>query len=418
MQKLGEHIKKQFPIFSRRINGHPLVYLDNASTSQKPRAVIDALSTYYKTMNANIHRGIHTLSEEATDRYEQTRTRVARFLNAASPTEIIFTRGCTESINLVAATWAAAAIRRDDKIIVSALEHHANLVPWQELARKKRARLDIIPLTAELTLDEKRFHTLLSRKTKLVCLTSQSNVLGTVPPLRRMIKAAHTVGARVLVDAAQSVGHSRTNVHALDCDFLAFSSHKMLGPTGVGVLYAKKEILEMMPPYQYGGDMVESVAQRRSTYRPAPWKFEAGTPNIADVIAFASAIDFLEAIGFDAIQQHDADLLSYARSVFANYHRVQLFVPEGESSSVLSFTVEGVHPHDVATVFDVQAIAIRSGLHCAEPLVRLLGVEATARMSFYLYNTRSDIDRAARALEKVFKVFSLTLPRSGIQPLA
>lgn len=407
MQKLGEHIKKQFPIFSRRINGHPLVYLDNASTSQKPRAVLDALIEYYATMNANIHRGIHTLSEEATDRYEQTRTRVARFLNAASPSEIVFTRGCTESINLVAATWADANIKRTDRILVSALEHHANLVPWQELARKKGARLDIIPLTPELGLDEKKYHSLLSKKTKLVCLTAQSNVLGSIPPLRRMIRAAHTVGARVIVDAAQSVGHSRTNVHSLDCDFLAFSSHKMLGPTGVGVLYAKKEILENMPPYQFGGDMVERVEARRSTYRPAPWRFEAGTPNIADVIACTAAIDFLESVGFDAIQRHDAELLSYARSVFGSYPHVRLFHPEGDSNSVLSFTVDGVHPHDIATVFDVDGIAIRSGLHCAEPLVRLLGVEATARMSFYLYNTRADIDRAARALEKVFKVFQL-----------
>lgn len=407
MQKLGEYIKKQFPIFSRRVNGHPLVYLDNASTSQKPRAVIDAVSEYYATMNANIHRGIHTLSEEATDRYEQSRTRVARFLNAASPSEIVFTRGCTESINLVAATWAASTIKRTDRILVSALEHHANLVPWQELARVKRARLDIIPLTPGLALDEKKYRELLSYKPKLVCLTAQSNVLGSIPPLRRMIRQAHAVGARVLVDAAQSAGHSKTNVHFLDCDFLVFSAHKMLGPTGVGVLYAKKEILETMPPYQFGGDMVEIVEPRHSTYRSAPWRFEAGTPNIAGIIAFAAAIDFLESVGFDAIQTHDADLLSHARSVFGSYPHVRLFHPEGESNSMLSFAVDGVHPHDIATVFDVSGIAIRSGLHCAEPLVRLLGVEATARMSFYLYNTRSDIDRAARALEKVFKVFQL-----------
>lgn len=400
-------IKKQFPIFRRTINGKPLAYLDNASTSQKPLSVIRAISEFYEQKNANIHRGIHTLSEEATSAYEYTRARVAKFINARSSAEIVFTKNCTESINLVACSWGSEHIKRGDEIIVSALEHHANLIPWQELAKKKRARLRIIPLTADLTLDLSRYRSLFSRHTKLVCVSAQSNVLGTLPPIKEMIGMAHKRGARVLVDAAQSVGHQKTNVHALDCDFLAFSAHKMLGPTGVGVLYAKQELLDSLPPFLYGGDMVTNVRQYDASYREAPWRFEAGTPNIADVVGFAAAIELLESLGMDKIEKHDQELLSYAKKQLSQYPLVHLFSPKGPSNSVLSFTVPGVHPHDIATVFNGEGVAIRSGLHCAEPLVRTLGVEATARMSFYLYNTKEDIDRALDALQKVFKIFSL-----------
>lgn len=402
-----QEIKKEFPIFRRKINGKHLTYLDSASTSQKPKVVIDAISEFYTTKNANIHRGIHTLSEEATDAFEHTRTRVARFINARTSAEIVFTKNCTESINVIASSWGLKHIGRGDEIIVSALEHHANLIPWQELARKKRARLLVIPLTSDFTLDLEAYHSMLSKRTKIVCITASSNVLGTIPPIKDMIRLAHAKGARVLIDAAQSVGHLKTNVHALDCDFLAFSAHKMLGPTGVGILYAKKAVLDTLPPFLYGGDMVTTVEQYRASYREAPWRFEAGTPNIADIVGYSAAIDFLESIGMDAIEKHDHTLFAYARKRFENYSAVTIFSPQGSSNSILSFSIEGAHPHDIATVFNVEGVAIRSGLHCAEPLVRSLGVSATARMSFYLYNTTEDIDRAEEALKKVFKVFSI-----------
>ncbi|MBI4253336.1 SufS family cysteine desulfurase [Candidatus Uhrbacteria bacterium] len=402
-----ETIKKEFPIFSRRINGKPLVYLDNASTSQKPSAVLDALTNFYTTSNANIHRGIHTLSEEATERYEATRKSVARFINAAVAEEIVFTKNCTESINLVARTWGHASIRRGDHILVSALEHHANLIPWQELARKKHAKLFVIPLTSSFELDMEAYDKLLSRKTKIVCVTTQSNVIGTRPPMKEMIKKAHAVGARVMVDGAQSVGHQRTDVVSMGCDFFAFSAHKMLGPTGVGVLYADYDILETLQPFLYGGDMVTSVEREHAVYRDAPWRFEAGTPNIADVVAFRAAIEFLEEIGMDTIESHDARCVAAAREALAGFARVRVFAPESGASCV-AFTVDGIHPHDVATIFNSEGVAIRSGLHCAEPLVKDLGVPALSRMSFYLYNTMEDVAVARQALEKVFRIFSLT----------
>lgn len=401
-----EEIKKVFPIFSRRINGKPLVYLDSASTSQKPQAVLDALVTFYTTSNANIHRGIHTLSEEATGQYEATRKSVARFINAAVAEEIVFTKNCTESINLVARTWGVDHIGRGDHILVSALEHHANLVPWQELAREKHAKLVVIPLTDGHELDMQAYEKLLSRKTKLVCVTAQSNVLGTRPPLKEMITKAHAVGARVLVDGAQSVGHQKTDVQSMGCDFFAFSSHKMLGPTGVGVLYADYDILETLSPFLVGGDMVISVEREHAIYRDAPWRFEAGTPNIAGVVAFRAAIEFLEAIGMDAIESHDAECITHARTMLERFPRARVFAPRSGASCV-AFTVDGVHPHDVATIFNSEGVAIRSGLHCAEPLIKDLGVPALCRMSFYLYNTEEDIDVAERALKKVFKIFSL-----------
>ena len=322
--KLNHDIKKEFPIFGRKINGKPLVYLDNASTTHKPQSVILALSDFYSQHNANIHRGIHTLSEEATEAYERTRKSVARFIGAEVPEEIIFTRNCTESINLVARTWGEANIWRGDEIIVSALEHHANLVPWQVLCQQKKAKLRVVPLTPDSELDMNAFEKLLSKKTKLVCVTAQSNVLGICPDLKGIIKKAHAHKAVVLVDGAQSVGHRPTNVQSMDCDFFAFSAHKMLGPTGVGVLYGKYELLEEMQPFLVGGDMVTTVDQFSAYYREVPWRFEAGTPNIADVVAFHSALEFLDRVGLDTIEAHDRELWASAYRMLVTYPRVSI----------------------------------------------------------------------------------------------
>lgn len=402
------NIQKQFPILKRKINGKSLVYLDNASTSQKPAVVLAAIQKYYTTSNANIHRGIHTLSEEATAQYENTREKVAKFINAKNE-EIIFTKNCTEAINIVCISWAKTHIAAGDEIIISALEHHANLVPWQELAKEKRAVLKIIPLTADYLLDLSAYEKIISKKTKLVCVTAQSNVTGTIVPVKKITTMAHTVGAKVLVDGAQIAGHSKVSVRDIDCDFFAFSAHKMLGPTGVGVLYVKRDLMDEMTPYMYGGNMVETVNEQTAAYRTGPWKFEAGTPNIADVIAFGSAIDYLTKIGMATIAAHDRELLAYAKKIFSRYSAVKIFSPARaqNAAGILSFTIKGVHPHDIATIFNEEGVAIRSGLHCAEPLAVRLGVSATARMSFYLYNTRKDIDAAEKALKKVLKIFKV-----------
>lgn len=415
-------LKKHFPILNRQINGKTLVYLDNASTTQKPRQVIEALKNYYENTNANIHRGIHTLSQEATEAYEKTRLTTAEFINAKSEKEIVFTRGTTESINAVAYSWGETNIATGDEIIVSALEHHSNLVPWQELCRRKNAHLKIIPLSSSLSLDLTAYEKLLGKNTKLVAITGMSNVLGTIPPIKKMIKAAHKVGAKVLVDGAQSVAHLPTDVQELDCDFLAFSSHKMLGPTGVGMLYGKENLLENMPPFNFGGDMVKIVTQEKAEWNDLPWKFEAGTPNIADVIAFEKALQVLSEVGMQNIANHDEKLLKYAIDRFGKYENVTLLTPGNTSSShasatgnthslatggILSFTIEGVHPHDIAQIFDEEGVAIRSGHHCNMPLMELLKVPATARLSFYLYNNEEDIDRAEKALQKVLKVFKI-----------
>lgn len=400
-------LKKDFPIFSRKINGKPLVYLDNASTSQKPKSVITALTNYYETFNSNTHRGIHTMSEEATAAYEDTREHVMKFINANLPKEIIFTRNTTEAINLVAYSWGEENIKPGDEIIVSAIEHHSNLVPWQELCRRKNATLKIIPIKKDLTLDLAAYEKMLSKKTKLVSITAMSNVLGYMPDLPRIIKAAHKVGALVLVDGAQSVAHMKTDVKKLDCDFLAFSSHKMLGPTGVGILYGKFEILSDMNPFMFGGDMVKSVEQHKAYWNDLPWKFEAGTPNIADVIAFNAALTYLDKIGLENIHKHDAKLLKYAVNKFSKYEKdgVSLILPKSDTSSILSFSIKGIHPHDIAQIFNDEGVAIRSGYHCSQPLIEHLNLSSTARMSFYFYNTEADIDRAEIALKKTLKIF-------------
>ncbi len=406
----SKQIKTAFPILKRQINGKSLVYLDNASTTQKPQSVIDAISNYYQEHNANIHRGIHTLSEEATDAYEQTRTHVARFINAESPNEIVFTRNTTEAINLIAYTFGETEIFPGDEIIVSQIEHHSNLVPWQYLRQKKQAQLKVILIKEDLTLDLVKYRELLSTKTKLVCITGMSNVLGTIPDLKTIIEEAHKVGAKVLVDGAQSAAHLPTDVQELDCDFFTLSAHKMLGPTGVGVLYGKKELLDKLPPFNYGGSMIKTVDQFESEFADTPAKFEAGTPNIADTIAFKKALEFLEEIGLKNIFEHDTQLLDYAIERFKKYPEVQLFNPRVSNSQikaggVLSFTVEGSHPHDIASIFNAEGVAIRSGHHCVEPLMKHLNIPATARMSFYLYNTEEDVERAEKALKEVIKIF-------------
>ncbi len=402
-------IKSHFPILSRQIKGKTLVYLDNASTTQKPKSVIQAITDYYENTNANIHRGIHALSEEATEAYEKVRLQTAKFINAQSEREIVFTRNSTEAINLVAFTWGEANIREGDEIIVSAVEHHSNLVPWQELCKRKKAKLLVIPLKADYTLDMEVFKQLLSAKTKLVAVSAMSNVLGLVPNFAEIITDAHKFNAKVLLDGAQFVAHRPTDVQKIDCDFLVFSSHKMLGPTGLGILYAKEEILTEMPPFLFGGDMVKVVDQKGASWNDLPWKYEAGTPNIADTIAFGKALEFLEEVGMENITKHDTKLLQYAIEKLSKYSQVNLHTPRNieEAGAVLSFTIEDVHPHDIASIFNEEAVAIRSGHHCAQPLMERLGIPATTRMSFYLYNSEEDIDRAEIALQNVLKIFKI-----------
>ncbi len=400
-------IKAFFPIFKRKIKDKDLVYLDSASTSQKPAIVIDAIKNFYETSNANIHRGVYTLSEEATEQYENCRIKVGKFLNAKTEKEIIFTRNTTESINLAAKTWGETNISEDDEIIISAIEHHSNLVPWQELCHSKKAKLKVIPIKDDYTLDLEQYKKMLSPKTKLVAISAMSNVLGTTPPIKEMIAEAKKTPAKILIDAAQSIAHTKTDVRNLDCDFLAFSAHKILGPTGVGILYAKEKILDQIPPFLYGGDMVKVVEQYNATYNDTPWKFEAGTPNIADVVAFEKALQFITETGFENIQKHDQSLFNYAVEKFSKYPEVKLYLPDKSqaSTSIISFSMESVHPHDIASVFSSEGVCIRSGHHCNQPLMDTLKVPATARMSFYIYNTFEDIDQAEIALQKVLKIF-------------
>jgi len=388
----AKKLKSQFPILKREIKGKALVYLDNAATTQKPHSVIKALTDYYENINANVHRGIHTLSEEATEEYEQTRNAVAEFINAKEE-EIVFTRNTTESVNLIARSWGDKYLKEGDVIVVSALEHHSNLVPWQTLAKRSGAMLHM--------LEPGDYR--LPAQTKLVAITSMSNVTGEKPDLKTVVANARALKALVFVDAAQSVGHEKTDVQELDCDFLAFSAHKMLGPTGVGVLYAKSEILKNIEPYQYGGGMIKVVEDLSSTWADIPGKFEAGTPNIADVIAFRKALEFLTEIGLENIQAHEKMLHEYAVEKFSTHPEVTLYTSPG--SPVISFTLDCAHPHDIASVFNEEGVAIRAGHHCCQPLMRRLKVPATARISFYLYNTTEDIDRAEIALKKVISIF-------------
>jgi cysteine desulfurase/selenocysteine lyase len=399
-------VRADFPILARKINGKPLVYLDNAATSQKPQPVIDAIVRYYTSENANIHRGVHALSEQATESYEQARKIVRRFINAADPREIIFVRGATEGINLVAQTWGRANIRRGDEIVVSTMEHHSNIVPWQILCEEKGAHLRVAPVndTGELVFDE--FEKLLGPKTKLVAMAHVSNALGTVNPVSKIVEAARRCNARVLFDGAQAVPHMTVDVCALDCDFYAFSGHKVYGPTGIGVLYGKAELLEAMPPYQGGGDMISSVTFEKTIYNRLPYKFEAGTPHISGAIGMGAALEYVASLGIERIARHEKQVLAHGTKRLLEIPGLRLIGTAKEKEGILSFVLEGVHPHDVGTILDQQGIAIRTGHHCAQPLMKRFGVPATARASLALYNTIEEMDALANGLQKVREVFA------------
>jgi cysteine desulfurase / selenocysteine lyase len=399
-------VRADFPILSRQVHGLPLVYLDNAATTQKPQAVIDAISHYYAFDNANIHRGVHLLSEFATDAYEAARRTVQCFLNAADRSEIIFVRGATEAINLVAQTYGRVHVGVEDEIIISAMEHHSNIVPWQMLCEEKGARLRIAPISdnGELLLDE--FEALMSSKTKLVAITHVSNALGTVNPISRVVEIAHRWNVPVLVDGAQAVPHGPVDIRALDCDFYVFSGHKVYGPTGIGVLYGKREFLDAMPPYQGGGDMIRSVTFEKTLYNQLPHKFEAGTPHVAGVIGLGAALDYLNGIGLEDVRAHEQDLLAYSTEALNSVPGLRLIGTAKEKAGVLSFVMEDIHPHDIGTILDRQGIAIRTGHHCAQPLMQRFGIPATARASFAVYNTHAEIDALVAGIHKLKEVFA------------
>ncbi len=398
-------LREQFPILAQSINGRPLAYLDNGASTQRPQRVIDAVTHYETHIHSNVHRGVHTLSQLATDAFEGARERVRRFLNAASAREIIFTRGTTESINLVANSWGRANLKPDDEIIVSALEHHANLVPWQMVAAATGARLRVAPIDGTGQIFFEGFQGLLNDRTKLVAITHVSNALGSVVPVQRVIETAHHVGVPVLVDGAQAVAHLGVDVRALGADFYAFSGHKLYGPTGIGVLYARESLLEAMPPWMGGGEMIRTVSYEAATWNELPWKFEAGTPNISGAIGLAAALDFLDELGLDKAAAHEHGLLGAATAALMRIPGVRIHGTAEEKAAVLSFTLEGVHPHDVGTVLDHEGVAIRAGHHCAMPLMDLLGLPATARASFACYNTLAEVEQLATAVQRATKVF-------------
>ena len=403
-----KRIRQDFPILQRQVHGKPLVYLDNAATSQKPHQVIDALVNFYSRYNANIHRGLHALAEESTAAYEQVRQQTARFLHASSWRSIVFTRNATEAVNLFANAWGRAALRAGDEILLTEMEHHSNLVPWQLLAKATGSVLKFLPVADDGRLDLSGLEQQITPRTKLVAMTLMSNVLGTIPPVERVIEAAHRRGALVLLDGAQAVPHLPVDVTALGCDALVCSSHKMLGPTGVGVLYAREALLESMEPFLGGGEMISNVELTRSTWNEIPWKFEAGTPNIADVIAFGAALSYLQRLGMDQVRDHERQLTAYALKRLAGIDGVTVYGPQAveERGAAISFNVEGLHPHDVGTVLDMEGIAIRAGHHCAKPLMRRLDVPATARASFYVYNTEDEVDALVKGVHKVQAFFS------------
>jgi cysteine desulfurase/selenocysteine lyase len=402
-----KRLREDFPILQQTLRGgRSLIYLDNAATTQKPRAVIDALVRYYERDNANVHRGIHELSQRSTAAFEDARTRVRRFLGAAHPREIVFTRGTTEAINLVAWSWGRAHVDSGDEVLISAMEHHSNIVPWQMLCEERGAHLRVVPIDdrGELVMEE--FAHLLGPRTKLLALAHVSNVLGTVNPVREIVELAHERGVAVLVDGAQAVAHSRVNVRDLDCDFYCFSGHKLYGPTGIGVLYGRSELLEAMPPWQGGSDMIASVSFEKTTYNVLPHKFEAGTPHIEGVIGLGAAIEYVQSVGLDAIAAYERELLAYGTRALEALPRVRLIGTAREKASVLSFVMEGVHAHDVGTILDQEGIAIRTGHHCAQPVMDRFGVPATARASLAFYNTRDEIDALVAGLSKVVEVFA------------
>ncbi|MBK8292607.1 MAG: cysteine desulfurase [Flammeovirgaceae bacterium] len=398
-----EKIRKQFPVLHQQVNGNPLVYLDNAATNQKPKRVIDALTRYYEHDNANIHRGIHTLAERATKAYEETRHTMQRFINAKHVEEIIFTRGVTESINLGSSSYGRAFVKAGDEIIISGMEHHSNIVPWQLICEEKGAIIKVIPLSEVGELDLDAYQKLLSGKTKVVAVNHASNSLGSINPIKEIIDLAHQVGAVVLIDGAQSSAHLPIDVQALDCDFYCISSHKMYGPTGTGILYGKKELLEKMPPYMGGGEMIKDVTFEKTTYNDLPYKFEAGTPNIADVVALNEAILFINELGKENIANHEAELLSYAAKKLSSIPSVRLIGTAREKVSVQLFVIDGIHHFDIGQMLDTRGIAVRTGHHCTQPLMERYGIEGTVRASFSVYNTKEEIDLLAEGVERIVK---------------
>ena len=399
-------VRQDFPILGEEVHGRPLIYFDNAATTQKPRAVLDALQHYYEHDNANVHRGLHELSSRATEAYEGARQSVARYLNAANADEIVFTRGTTESINLVAQAWGGKFLRPDDVILLTEMEHHSNLVPWQLLAERTGARLRFVPVREDGTLALDQLQQSLTPEVKLFAFTHISNSLGTINPVADLCRQAHAVGALTLVDAAQSAGHLPLDVQELGCDFLAFSGHKMCGPTGSGALYGRGEVLETLPPWHGGGEMIVSVALEKSTFKRAPHRFEAGTPNIAGAIGLAAAIDYLERIGRPAIFAHDSALAAYAAERLAELPGMRVLGPQDERGALVGFVMEGVHPHDLTTFADQQGLALRGGHHCNQPLMRKFGLAGTTRASFYFYNTTAEIDRMMEILRAAVCFFS------------
>ena len=399
-------IREDFPILKQKVNGKPLVYLDNAATTQKPQAVIDTLVRYYTTGNSNVHRGVHTLSQQATEEYEGARTKVKRFIGAAEDKEIIFVRGTTEGINLVAQSYGRQHVGPGDEIIVSNMEHHSNIVPWQVLCQERGAHLRIVPINddGELLLDE--YERLLGPRTKLVSMVHQSNALGTINPVERIVDMAHSHGIPVLLDGAQSAPHLPIDVQKLGCDFFVFSGHKLYGPTGIGILYGKEELLESMPPYQGGGEMIKSVTFEKTIYNDLPNKFEAGTPHIAGAIALGTAVDYVTGIGMDVIRAYEHEVLEYGARSLSEIGGLRIIGSAAEKAGVLSFVMDGVHPHDIGTILDTQGIAIRTGHHCTQPLMERFQIPATARASLAFYNTKDEIDSLVRAIDQVVEVFS------------
>jgi cysteine desulfurase/selenocysteine lyase len=396
-----ERIRADFPALHQQVHGRPLVYLDNAATSQKPEIVIDAITNYYRHDNANIHRGVHELSQRATEKYEAARHGVQQYLRAREAREIVFVRGATEAINLVAQTWGRRNIGQGDEVLITAMEHHSNIVPWQMLCDEKGARLRVAPINDDGELIFEQFEQLLSPRTKMVAVAHVSNALGTVNPVQEIARVSHRYGAVVLVDGAQAAPHIAVDVQSLDCDFYALSAHKMYGPTGIGALYGKAALFEAMLPYQGGGDMISSVTFEKTIYNQIPHKFEAGTPNIAGVIGWGAAIDYVNSIGIDAIAAHEHELLAYATRRLSEISGLHIIGSAREKAGVLSFTLEGIHPHDIGTILDQEGIAVRTGHHCAQPVMERFCIPATARASFAMYNTRDEIDALVRGIEKV-----------------
>ena len=409
MQDRTELIRQDFPILQRTVaSGAPLVYLDNAASSQKPLAVIQAMDDYYRRYNANVHRGVHTLSEEATAAFEDAREKVARFIHAPHSRQVIFTRGATESINLVAHTWGRANLRPGDEVLITEMEHHANIVPWQILREQLGFTLRYVPVTDQGLLDLDALDTLLTERTKIFCFVHASNVVGTINPVEYLVARARAVGAKVLIDGAQSVPHMAVDVQALDADFFAFSSHKLCGPTGIGVLYGKRDLLEAMPPFMGGGDMIREVTMAGSKWNSLPYKFEAGTPAIAEGIGLGAAVDYLQSVGMDWVRSHEQEITRYAYARMSEVEGLRILGPGPEQrGGLIAFTLEGVHPHDIAALLDRSGVAVRAGHHCAAPLHARYGIPASARASFYLYNTAADVDVLVEALHKTQEVFAL-----------